>query len=37
MEKKKMKLLKTEVVKKKKENDDLLAKVEKMEADAKTH
>ena len=32
-----MKLLKTEVVKKKKENDDLLAKDEKMEADAKTH
>jgi hypothetical protein len=35
MEKKKMKLLKTEVIRLKQENGDLLAKVEKLEADSK--
>ena len=37
MEKKKMKLLKTEVIRLKQENGDLLAKVEKFEADSKVH
>ena len=37
MEKKKMKLLKTEVVRSKKEIEELSAKVEKYEADSKTH
>ena len=37
MEKKKMKLLKTEVIRMKQENGDLLAKVEKLETDSKAH
>ena len=37
MEKKKMKLLKTEVVRMKKEIEDLSAKNEKYETDSKTH
>jgi len=37
MEKKKMKLLKGEVVRMKKEIEELAAKVEKYEADSKTH